>query len=591
MNDYIQKLKNFIDLEYDTQNQDIIEIWRKPLGERVKMGEAIGSITVKVERRVFGDFSLASNVASLTCPMNISKFRVGSQVKLHKGDPFNNNDSFSCEIIKDLGNLIIVKAGFNVSFQNLENDNGYVLDNDLVDIRFIPKGAVDEIAFGEKGSSVFQILNGINLPNICSDKFAKGKEIALSEGMNEMQVEAFAKSYATDNYYLIQGPPGTGKTWVLAHLAHALAKMGQKVLITAFTHRAINNALRKIKQVTNYQHIAKIGQATRSDDLTCEGGSVENFERLSNSPYSNESQGIILGGTCFAVRTSRLKDIEFDTVIFDEAGQVTIPLGIAGMLSGKKYILIGDHMQMPPVIIAEHENEEVTKSVFESLFQYSEGTMLNITYRMNREINQYPSSEFYDNRLIPFSANATKKIIYKSEPKRFSNLLSPDYPSVFLDLNHTNRGVRSPEEAKYIAFIIEDLMNAGIPKEEIAVIAPYRAQGRVIRKTLRDKFKELDEDILDAIVIDTVERIQGQERDVIIISMTTSDPGHASQRAAFYFKPNRLNVALTRPRFKRIVVGSSALFSAETQNEEINKWIKSFKRFYESCTIFKLKKN
>ena len=66
----------------------------------------------------------------------------------------------------------------------------------------------------------------------------------------------------------------------------------------------------------------------------------------------------------------------------------------------------------------------------------------------------------------------------------------------------------------------------------------------------------------DGVMVDTVERIQGQERDVIIVSLTTSDPDHAAQRADFYFQPNRVNVAITHPRVKRIVIGSPNLFDA-----------------------------
>ncbi|QHT72080.1 hypothetical protein GXP67_18940 [Rhodocytophaga rosea] len=100
---------------------------------------------------------------------------------------------------------------------------------------------------------------------------------------------------------------------------------------------------------------------------------------------------------------------------------------------------------------------------------------------------------------------------------------------------------------------------------------------------MQDDFGDNSEKILNEIVIDTVERIQGQERDVIIISLTTSDPGHATQRAEFYFKPNRLNVAITRPRYKRIVIGSSFLFSTSINNLEYDEWMNTFKEFYQDA--------
>ena len=87
-------------------------------------------------------------------------------------------------------------------------------------------------------------------------------------------------------------------------------------------------------------------------------------------------------------------------------------------------------------------------------------------------------------------------------------------------------------------------------------------------------------------VVDTVERIQGQEREMIIFSMTTSDPFYAAERAEFYFQPNRLNVAITRPRVKRIVIGDPALFTTRTKSSKHNRWIENFKALYEDSTVF-----
>jgi DNA replication ATP-dependent helicase Dna2 len=95
-------------------------------------------------------------------------------------------------------------------------------------------------------------------------------------------------------------------------------------------------------------------------------------------------------------------------------------------------------------------------------------------------------------------------------------------------------------------------------------------------------------DGLEDIVVDTVERIQGQERDIIIVSLTTSDPAHAVQRAEFYFQPNRLNVAITRPRVKRIVIGSPLLFAARPPDKRLSSWVDHFRALYEQSYIVRL---
>lgn len=581
MNNLITELKAFIDREYDEENRQIEEIWAKPLNERVLLGEAIDNIYIKTHRMSILNISIIFSI-DLHCQENISKFRKGSKVILHQN---TLNKGYSCEIVQDKGNELVVSAGFpNNNFvfpSEIQDGPGWVLDNDKVDIRHIIKSALDQLL---TSPSLKNYIHGIitGQSRITLNEFKKNNAEHLSQkySFNPNQKKAFVNSLSTNNFNLIQGPPGTGKTWLLAHIAHELALSGENVLITAFTHRAINNALVKIAKVTSYEHIIKIGQSSNADDLTWDNGKVENYEKIDRSPYNSNSKGVILGATCYSVVPSRLSGFQFDTVIFDEAGQLTIPLGIVGMLAGNRYIFIGDHQQMPPIIKAKHSNENLTKSIFELLFSHNPGVMLNITYRMNKVINNFPSNKFYDGNLISDPTVANGKIKYNSCPVRYAQILDAEASDVFVDLKHRNRGIRSPEEAEIIVELLKELISLGVPATEIAVIAPYRAQGRLIRKNIQDKFGEDSEKILESIVVDTVERIQGQERDVVLISLTTSDPVHAAQRAEFYFKPNRLNVAITRPRFKRILVGSSHLFAANPKDEGLELWINNFRELY-----------
>ena len=86
--------------------------------------------------------------------------------------------------------------------------------------------------------------------------------------------------------------------------------------------------------------------------------------------------------------------MDWDVIIFDEAGQLSIPLAIAAMVKGSKFIFIGDHKQLPPIIAENHTDVVFQKSIFEHLHQFHSGIMLDITYRMNKWINEFPRNNF-----------------------------------------------------------------------------------------------------------------------------------------------------------------------------------------------------
>lgn len=554
-------------------------MWQKSIPARVAEGEAIADVEI---------VQLGWNRAVLRCPENLSKFREADALILSRGNPVDRG--YSCVLDEDNGEILAVSPGFGVDFTGMRAGPGWVLDRDIVDVRHILLSTLELVANNSELESYFwRLINGQILPQIDPSRERYASIEASKLGLNSSQSQAFAKAYAAKNYYLIQGPPGTGKTWVLAHLAAALAKNGERVLLTAFTHRAINNALRKTVKETSYPKVIKVGQRHYADDLSWEGGSVPNYEKLEYSPYTPDSRGVIIGGTCFAVRTNRLSGVHFDTVIFDEASQVTLPLAFAGMLAGSKFIFIGDHKQMAPVIIGDHVQKWVTSSIFETLYHFASGTMLDITYRMCTEINAFPSQRFYANRLVPSEDARNRRLVLARKPVQFQEYLRPETPEIFAEISHSGKGMRSPEEAELAAGIAIEAIACGLDPKEIAIVAPYRAQCRLIRHKIRELGNSANQRNLEDIVVDTVERIQGQERDMVIVSLTTSDPTHAAQRAEFYFQPNRLNVAITRPRVKRIVIGSPALFDARPTDRILQDWVENFRALYRQSYVVRTK--
>jgi DNA replication ATP-dependent helicase Dna2 len=294
--------------------------------------------------------------------------------------------------------------------------------------------------------------------------------------------------------------------------------------------------------------------------------------------------GYILGATPFATRTGRLSGVEFDTVIFDEASQITLPLAVMGMLVARRFIFIGDQKQLPPVLTTKLSGGAFRDSVFGSLVEQGYDTMLTKTYRLSTELAAWSSRHFYDGQLTPVSWVANWRVEYSRPPAQLLDILDPDEPKVFWDLGHRNTTTRSHKEANAVADLIVALLKCGFPAGEIAVVVPYRAQAREIRNLLRRATPGAAAH--RQIIVDTVERMQGQERDLVILSLTTSNPGFAAGLAEFFFQPERLNVAVTRPRKKLIIVGSRHVLNAEPTDPSLKETVHLLKDLLNSCTTF-----
>lgn len=599
-----QQLRRFHEAEHQAQQKAIREVWALPLDTRVKKGSAIANVSLQpptisdktkeqikerllnaniepTEERIRNNFNsmLAfSNTVSVEVPVNNSNFKAGSYVLLHQGDPFDEANAFPLEISRDSGKYLTLDYSFGRSPRGLAPSKTLVLDAYAPDMRKILDKAIERLAVAPAQGALADIFLHKKLPDFDESRRVEATKLANELDFNPRQREAFINAFSARNYYLVQGPPGTGKTWVLAHIAAALARLGQRVLITSSNHRGINNALRKIQETAGYPHLIKVGDHDDADGL----GQVPNHYNCPDlEPIAGEA--FIIGATCFALWTRRLEGVKFDVIIADEASQLTQLQAAAAMLTGSKYIFIGDHQQMPPIITAEHDNPDHRKSIFEYLFDFAPGTTLNTTYRMNAAIADYSSRRFYGGDLQPHSSAATRTLLLSSPLTQYADVLDPAHPSVFVDLRHANLKNYERSEAHYIADMIAELLASGVPAHEIAVVAPYRAQGRVIRRQLAKRCSDIEPDELAKVTIDTVERMQGQERDVVFLSLTSGKFDTGLQRASFYFMPNRLNVAITRARVKRIVVGSSRIGLVRFESSELQQWVDNFQDFIDSC--------
>ena len=438
-----------------------------------------------------------------------------------------------------------------------------------------------ERALGERAPSQglpARLLAGMGSVPVETTALEAPRSEAKAAGLDEWQREAFAQALLADPIHLIQGPPGSGKTHLLGTLIRAFVARGERVLVTAFTHLAINNVLRAFVLPGEAPPcpVFKIGRPAQNLDLRQLQVTVRSRLRRDALPEGP----CVIGATVYGA-IGLWDTIGFHRTVIDEAAQVPLPHGLIALGSADRATLVGDHQQMGPIVRADPPGELATDSIFSFLHRTNSATLLGRTYRMNSEINAFVSRHFYAGKLEADPSCATRRLSLR--PKgRFREILDPDRPAPLVLIEHEGCRQRAPAEAALIADLLLELVtHHEMAPEEIAVIAPYRAQVNAIKQALRVRAAERNHPLTREPVIDTVERIQGQERDVVIASFTNSDPEYLLKDASFFYSPNRLNVLLSRARMKRIIVASPLAFRAIPTDLETLRKASLFRRLHD----------
>lgn len=384
--------------------------------------------------------------------------------------------------------------------------------------------------------------------------------------LNVEQKEAFLLAIKTFPYSAIQGPPGTGKTVVLSAIAAYYLKKGMNVCITAVSHFAINNALNQcvatLIQLNMSNSIIKVSKNKNSGlkNGVIKTNKIQNLGKL--------AAPAIFGMTPFKF-PHEIGRQGFPLIIMDEASQSTPPLGAMVMSYGKKIIWIGDQNQMNPVSSPFLETT-LERSIFahHCSFYPHLSTMLKKSYRMSKELIQTPSDLFYEGQLEGMHPNKRAERVGCN-----NELFSLKECGIFVEVPHENCTKYSQEEADFIAdHIIYAIENGLYLPEEIAILVPFRAQQLCIRKAIVAR----KPNGYSKLLIDTVERMQGQEKKLIFYSLTLSDLNKLSAVAEFFFDPKRFNVALTRASELRVVTGSLEILKTWTDDPSVLKNIAMF---------------
>lgn len=550
------RLERLLHRERLAGRMDHRDLMALPLDERVERGDSLAGLLFVDE---------AQGRMRLRCAENQSKFRPGDALRLGNGDDGAARDPALAVIYESYdertGVVVVSRDPFR---RDGRFDPARPLQLDPEDTSLIEL-ALDALGTlrrrGDPAASTIRELLELRAP---VTRIPRDLEIAAmiaastSFDLDEAKRGALVSALADSPAALVKGPPGSGKTLLLALVVAGAARSGDRVLVTAYTHRAVNNALRKIAEIDPGCRVIKAGRASAADDLR--GTLVEAVSGLRRVPPP-DGRPTAVGATIFGLR-SAWDDAPFDRVVFDEAAQVPLAYAPCALLAGRRFLFVGDHRQMGPIVRGDHDDPLATLSIFEHLGEGYPPVLLRTTYRMNEGINAFPSRTFYGGRLVP-SPDALARRFRAAPGGEFEAVFDPEVPAVLVTVNHEGFRTRSEPEARAVADLACDLLvRAGVLPQDLAIVAPYRAQLRLIRTLLRRRLADSGS-TTGLPVIDTVERIQGQEREAVIVSLTASDPEHlAREQAEFFFSPNRLNVTLTRARTKLVVVCSEALFRA-----------------------------
>lgn len=369
-----------------------------------------------------------------------------------------------------------------------------------------------------------------------------------AHGLDDSQRRAFLTAFhATSGAVLIQGPPGTGKTRVLASLALALAESGNRVGIAAFTNHAVDNVVSAIcerQRDTAPVRVARVrGTAGRWPGVTVPRSMAQVADRVA-------------GITCATTHTIVRGIPEmFDVLLLDEASQIAQPIAMAAMMRARRWVFVGDHRQMSPVLLHRGHDPSLAPSLFERFIGTAPATMLEVCRRMPEPLIAFSSARWYGGMVRGDVSLDNAVLTLAPMPDAatwMDQALAPTNHSVVVEVPHRDREQHCPEEAAAAAQIVRRAMQRGVAPRDIVIVTPYRKQEREIRARLRAVAGETA--ALD-VRIETVERIQGQEADVVILSLCSSQPGGS-------LSDQHLNVAITRCRRKRIVLGAPAILDA-----------------------------
>lgn len=426
------------------------------------------------------------------------------------------------------------------------------------------KNIEKQIEILEKLKSTDSVLKSILFGTYEPLKYSQHTFDLTNDKVNVYQKEAILKALNANDFHLILGPPGTGKTTMIQEMCEQFLKQNKRVLLTSWMNVAVDNALESVIKNNKYDQkdVCRIGSG---DYKLSEAVRPYSFSDNLKELASKKLVGVTLAS---AYRAKDINNKNFDVVIVDEAGAATVPQTLLALDIADKFILVGDHLQLPPIVNDSNE-EWMCSSLFENLWKmYSEKhSMLNVQYRMHSSIASVASELVYKELGgidTPTSIDSRKTPLDKIDISKYKRIEQPildkNLPVCWIDVNGQvewkrvgQASAKNIQEISYVKKVIELLVDSGVELHEIGVLSTFRLQ-------LSNIMNNFEKWIEDGLVVDTIHSFQGNEKGIIIISLVENDCDKK-----IFSDIRILNVAITRAKYKLIVIGSKKLADAKSK--------------------------
>jgi predicted RecB family nuclease len=367
------------------------------------------------------------------------------------------------------------------------------------------------------------------------------------------------------SHLLIQGPPGSGKTYTASRAIVEMIVHGKRVGVASHSHKAINNLLRAVEAAATERGLRFRGIKKSSyEEQFLDGSTIED---TTDNAEAAEGGHDLIAGTAWLFAREEL-DRQLDYLFIDEAGQVSLANTIVMGVAAQNVILVGDQMQLSQPLKGSHPGRSGL-SALEYLLDGAatvppeRGIFLSKTRRMHPDLCRFVSDAFYDGRLMAEAGNERQRLVL--DPN-VDPALAPTGLR-FVTVEHEGCSQKSDAEANRVRQLYHSLLGQrwtdregqtrSIGLDDILVVSPYNMQVNLLRNRLPEGAR-----------VGTVDRFQGQEAAVVLMSMATSSGDDLSRQIEFLYSRNRLNVAISRARCLAVIVASPRLLETSCSTIE-----------------------